>query len=141
MKPEQLFEYMKNDRNFTQVDPFEEFISGLDDTSLYTLLAAIELYKLAGLEEWNLPVRPKVARWFGLLITEYSRRNLKIEDVMENERGNMAAHIANCSRCYQGLVYGQIPEDGPLRTCDNCEPEREALAQYNEYILRVEGLT
>lgn len=141
MDSEYLIKRMQEEREWTQIDPFGEFISGLDDASLYTLLAALEVYKNTGLEEWNLPIHPRVVKWNRALALEYGNRRQNTEDVMENERGNLAAHIANCSRCYKGDIYGQIPEDGPLDTCDNCLPEREALAQYNEYILRTEGLT
>lgn len=136
MQEEKLFEYMKNDRKFTEVDPFKEFMSGLDNASVYILAAALEVYEDTGLEMWNAPIAPRTRAWKQIAIEELSSRHAKAEKVMHDLADELLTSLENCPHCYKGDVYGQFPEDGPLHECPHCWPKREAHAMYTEYLER-----
>jgi hypothetical protein len=137
VKPEELFEYMENDRNFTQIDPFKEFVSGLDNMGVYALLAMLEVYIDTSIAEWDTIkiAKPRLDSWMQIVMNEYTSRQVTLEEVIEEERGRLAEHVANCDVCYDGWIYGLKPEDGPEDSCGNCYKERETLALYNDFVL------
>ncbi len=134
MDTESLLEYMENDRNFTRVDPFEEFVPGINDQSLYILLYALEALQKDTMDKtWDGPLLPQVARWFNIVMEEYNSRHITIEGVISEAVFELHGIIDTCPHCYKGMVYGQTPEDGPLHECSVCYQASEALGRYQEY--------
>ena len=128
MQEETLFDYMKNDRNYTKVDALKEFVSGVDDVTLYILLHALEIYRSSSDWTWDRPLLSRSQRMWDIIIQEYSSRGVKVEDILGDAVTDMRSVIENCPHCFEGNIYGQFPEDGPTDVCKHCWEERDNIA-------------
>ena len=54
----------------------------------------------------------------------------------ERQRDELAAAchntVENCTSCYHGFIYGNIPEDGPESECPVCYQSIQALAALDQ---------
>lgn len=75
MKTEDLLAYVENDDNFTPVDPFMEFVSGVSDDDLFILLLALGAAR--GMDEtFMFPLRRRSIDMWVSAIKECDKRRL-----------------------------------------------------------------